>query len=535
MEVHYVDADLSGIRSSLVAEYMEGHPSLRTFYTHLPRPESAQAAAESRTERHTDRELLTSVLLEQNAAFLEDFPVVKKNILSLADSNTFTVTTGHQLCMAAGPLFLVYKLISCINSAAEFERELPGKKIVPVFWMATEDHDVAEMDHVNMGADVVRFPFEPATCTGRLRTGSWDQEWEKIGNMLQGTPGADEILMLLRSCYKEGSSIAESMRALVLQLFGMHGLIVIDADDVRLKKAFLPIMRKEIATGDFARVVRETSERLGAQTKVQAMVRDLNLFYLTADARVRIERDEEGLRLSGSSGVRSGSDWLLELEQHPERFSPNVLLRPVYQEWILPNLGVVLGPGELAYWLQLKDGFELHGVGFPILIPRNQGLLISQKNLAKFTRMGFSLDEVFLKPDILLQRWLLRNANLDTPFDTAQDSLSGMYTQLVQLAQSVDPTLESSVRAEEQRAKNGLDQLRKKMTAALKRRHESTVNQIQRHTSLVSPNGIPQERSDNVFWHYSKTGRGLIDVLYESMKPFQSDLTVIVYGDQMPA
>jgi bacillithiol biosynthesis cysteine-adding enzyme BshC len=535
MEVHYVDADLSGIRSRLVTDYMEGHPSLRTFYGHLPGAGSAQAAVASRNERFIDRELLTSVLLEQNAAFLEDFSVVKKNILSLSDPNTFTVTTGHQLCMAAGPLFLVYKLISCINSAIEFERELPGKKVVPVFWMATEDHDVAEMDHMNLGVDMIRFPFETASCTGRLMTGSWDQEWEKIGNVLQGTAGAAEILKLLRSCYAEGNSIAASMRALVLQVFGKHGLVVIDADDVRLKKAFLPTMRNEIATDEFARVVRETSERLGTYTKVQAMVRDLNLFYLTSDARVRIEREGEGLRLSGSSEVRSASDWISELEQHPERFSPNVLLRPLYQEQILPNLGVVLGPGELAYWLQLKEGFVLHGVAFPILIPRNQGLLISQKNLAKFTRLGFSLEEVFLKPDELLQRWLLRNANLDTPFDTAQDSLSGIYILLVQLAQSIDPTLESSVRAEEQRAKNGLDQLRKKVTAALKRRHESTVSQIQRHASLVSPNGIPQERSDNVFWHYSRTGQDLMDVLMASMKPFQPELTVVVYAELIPA
>ncbi|MFM9055153.1 MAG: bacillithiol biosynthesis cysteine-adding enzyme BshC [Bacteroidota bacterium] len=535
MEVHHIKPELTGIRSSLVTDYMEGHPALRAFYTHVPGLNAVQAAASIRVERPIDRELLTAVLLEQHAAFLDSCPVVQKNIQSLSDPNTFTVTTGHQLCMAGGPLFLVYKLISCINSATAFERELPGRKVVPVFWMASEDHDVAEMDHVNLGADVVRFPFEPAACTGRLKSTAWEEEWVRIGNMLQGTAGASEVLKVLRSCYMEGRSIADYMRSLVLQLFGKSGLIVIDADDARLKKAFIPVMRNELSAGDYARVVRETTERLGAHTKVQAMVRDLNLFYLTSDSRVRIERDMQGLRLSDSSEVRSHADWISELEQYPERFSPNVLLRPVYQELILPNLGVVLGPGELAYWLQLKEGFELQGVGFPILIPRNQGLLISQKNLAKFSRMGFSLEEIFLKSEELVQRWLLQNTNIDAPFDSAQDTVTELFTHLVQLAQGVDPTLESSVRAEEQRVKNGLDQLRKKLTAALKRRHETIVNQIQRHVSLVSPNAIPQERSDNVFWHYTRTGPELMDILMDSMKPFQSELVLVVYPEQNPA
>jgi bacillithiol biosynthesis cysteine-adding enzyme BshC len=532
MDVHYINPAQAGIANKILRDYVEGHPDLRSFYTHNPNAESVKEAIAARSTFPIDRAQLTQVFLKQHALYLDRYPSVAENIRALSDEMTFTVTTGHQLCMGTGPLFFIYKLVTCINAAREFSLQSPECTFVPVFWLASEDHDIAEMDHFQIGSSQVRFPFHATGASGRLHTADWNEEWALVESMLGTFAQSKDALQLLKQAYEPGRTISTAIRDLVLQLFGHQGLLVIDADDAALKRCFIPVLREELELGTSAALVAQTSKRLAANYTTQAMVRDLNLFYLSSDSRTRLEFKSDGIGLAGHSESKQRNSWLQELEMHPERFSPNVLLRPLYQETVLPNVGVVLGPGELAYWLQLKDLFEHFTIPFPVLIPRNHALLISERDMQRFIRMGFGPDELFVEKDELIKRWMARYTDVEAPLDSAIESIKNSFDGLADTARMIDPTLEQMVKAEEQRAKNGIEQVRKKFVAALKRRNETVMAQIARHANLVMPDGKPQERVDNFFGHYAKVGDALIPFLLESLKPFNDQLAIIQYNEQ---
>jgi len=316
----------------------------------------------------------------------------------------------------------------------------------------------------------------------------------------------------------------------ILGLLRDEGLLVIDCDRPVFKKMFSIVMRKELFEGATKSVVEEVIDRMQVRHKAQVHVRELNLFYLQDHRRDRIERVEDGsFKVLDTDLFFSAKQIDEMLTRNPERFSPNVILRPLYQESILPNMATVGGPAEVAYWMLLLPLFELHGIPFPVLVPRNQALLLPGKALDKFVRQGFNPEEVFLPVEELIARWLSRNEQLQPSIEKARTQLNEVFESIVGLLSGIDATLESSVRAEAQRSLNGLDQLERKGTAALKRRHELALAQIRSIAERVKPMGSPQERVENFSGFASEYGtkvlvQGLLDVL----KPMDARFTLLV-------
>lgn len=518
------------VYSSLMTDYVEGHPRLRHFYRYEPHLSAFQMAMEERDKFPFHRDLLAEVMNEQHQDFYSAYPVLSTQVQHLRSRDTYTVTAGHQLCLATGPLFFLYKIASAIRLCRELHDMHPGKHFVPVYWMASEDHDFEEIRSIHVFGKTLTWESSQQGATGRMHTGGIHTLLDELEALCATEPFGRDLMQLLRESYLPGITLAAATRRLVLSLFGHEGLLVVDADHPRLKQAFLPVMREEIALAPSYGIVKQTSEALAQHYKVQVNPRGINLFYLDEQLRERIVQDDDGHFRVLNTDLRFGLDLLLDvLEKNPRNFSPNVVLRPLYQEIILPNLAVIGGPGELAYWLQLKSLFEHFNVSYPVLVPRANALLLKARMLEKAEKAGLALPDIFRPFEELSRSYLRGHDDLSPEIDHTRKALETAFTGLAASFADIDPTLKASVMAELQKSLSGLEQLGRKGMAALKRSHELQLSRIRSITDTVSPGGTPQERHLNFADFYAQAGPDFVRLLPDHLSVLKGEFTVLVY------
>ncbi len=333
---------------------------------------------------------------------------------------------------------------------------------------------------------------------------------------------------LLESAYKE-RSLSEATRKLVHQLFGDKGLVVIDADRKDLKGLATHLWSKELETGFSAIEVGEQNARLGAKGyPIQVNPREINLFYLEENKRTRILREGTDTYALADHSMRwTKKDLFEEVQTHPERISPNVLLRPLYQETILPNLAYIGGGGELSYWLQLKTIFESANLRFPILIARNSFLLVDQKTVKKSKALDLDWIHLFKSKDALINFEIRRVSNIDLDFTPAHQLLEDQFVRLRQIARETDKSFEGAVNAQEQKQKKGLQQLEKRLLKAQKRVLSDHVSRIAELYDIIKPLGGHQERIENFSFFYNQLGNTLIQKLIQESDSIQGKFIVV--------
>ena len=520
----------AGLYGSQMRDYVDGHPQLRPFYAFSPDINAFADVLSSRDSFPVNREALVEALDGQLSGYYTAFPSIRANVQKLNSPTTFTVTTGHQLCLATGPLFFIYKIITAINLCHRLKQHYPHHDFVPVYWMAGEDHDLAEVDHVHLGGNRIQWSTDQQGAVGRMSTIGLDVFIDEFGRTMPQGPYREKALEMLKTSYQDHSTLGAATRDLVLQLFGEDGLLVIDADSLQLKKLLSPLFTAELSLNESAPIVASTGERLSRHYRLQATARDINLFYIDKNLRERIVKDEEGHYVVLNTDLRFSREFILDLAaRQPDRFSPNVILRPLCQEILLPNIAYVGGPGELSYWMQLKDVFSHYDVFFPMLVPRNHAVLLPARQYENFMKNGFSIPDLFRKPEELIRSWLDANEDLSSEAGRVSRELDAVYARLKELLERTDVTLGPSVQAERQKALNGLDNLMKKGSAALKRRHEVVLSQVRAVVDMVNPGEEPQERRLNLFQFYPAVGPVLLEVLKTQLQPFDRNLQVIVY------
>ena len=302
--------------------------------------------------------------------------ILLENIQSLSESNTFTVTTGHQLNIFTGPIYFLFKLVTTINLSKKLKEYYPDFHFIPVYWMASEDHDFEEISYFNMFGEKYQWATGQTGAVGRFDPSSLADVLYQI----------DENVELFEKAYGRFHTLAGSVRFYVNELFGSEGLVVVDGDDSELKAQFATVTKDDILNQNAHQRVNETNKQLiNLGYKLQASSRPINFFYLD-DFRRRIICEGENFKVLGSKIKFSKQEILSEIEHYPERFSPNVIMRPLYQEMILPNLAYLGGPAEIIYWLQLKGVFDYYKIEFPIIMPRNFGMIIHQKIAKKINQ-----------------------------------------------------------------------------------------------------------------------------------------------------
>lgn len=529
MKVHHIPFKDTGYFSKLMSDYLDKNPKLVEFYGNFPDLDGFKKQLElKKTFSLKGRQVLVESLSNQYSSItLSDD--TNSNIELLNNENTFTITTGHQLNIFTGPLYFLYKIVSTINLTKQLKANFPKFNFVPVYWMATEDHDFEEINYFNFKQNKISWERESSGAVGRLKTDGFEDVFNDFSKLLGKTNNEKYIKELFEKAYLENNNLTDAMRYLVNELFGEYGLVIIDGDDKNLKTLFSPIVKDELLNQTSFNNVSETNERLGENYNIQVNPREINLFYLKENLRERIILEDKLYKINNTSISFSETEILEELSNYPERFSPNVIMRPLYQETILPNLSYIGGGGEIAYWFQLKDYFKAVNTPFPILLLRNSVLLITEKQLQKLDKLNISLSEVFWKQGNLIDKKVKEMSEINLDFSQQKMFLQKQFELLKDLAKQTDYSFIGAVNAQEKKQLNGLDNLEKRLLKAQKRKLTDEVERIKSIQNQLFPNQSLEERTRNFSEVYLEQGDSLIPLLMDALDPLKLEFTVIEY------
>ena len=523
-QIHYTD---TGFFSTILTDYVAGEKKLHPFFQHSVSLAGIKAAIESRKKFNTNRSLLSSIIKDRYASTTLS-QQQQFNIEQLSNTNTFTITTAHQPNIFSGHLYFIYKILHTIKLAEMLCVEVPTAHFVPVYYMGSEDADLDELGHIFINEEKYEWKTTQTGAVGRMKV---DKALTELIDLFAGQllvhPHGKEIVSLMKKCYTIGITIEQATFTLVNELFAGYGLLILQPDDARLKKEFAAILQKELLEQFSHKAVAATVSQFPSEYKVQASGRDLNLFYLQEGSRQRIEMMNNVWSVVNTALKFSKDEILEELESHPERFSPNVILRPIFQEMILPNIAFIGGGGELAYWLELKKVFEEVAVPFPMLVVRNSFLIIEKQQNELLTKLQLTNADLF-KPTLAILNDLVKKISVAQIQLTAEkQALQELYEKMKTISGKIDVTLVGHTSALQNTALKKIEALEKKMIKAERKKFEAEQRQIKKIKSQLFPNNNLQERTENFMLLYAKHGIGSIDMLYKNSLAFEQQFTII--------
>lgn len=518
----------SGYFSTLINDYLDKKNILQSLYNRFPNLESfeEQITEKKNNYNYKNRAVLVSVLQQQYSKIAVS-DLTKQNIESLSSENTFTITTGHQLNLFTGPLYFLYKIISTINLTQELKTKYPNYNFVPIYWMATEDHDFEEINYFNFKGKKFRWDKESSGPVGRLSTEELAVFFEIYSQELGSGTNAEILKKIFQEAYLNHSTLAEATQHLSNALFKKYGLVILDADNQDLKRTFIPHIKEELLLQTSYKKVSETTKKLREYT-IQVNPREINLFYLEDNLRERIILENEKYKVINTKIEFTESEILKLLENHPEKFSPNVIMRPLYQEVILPNLCYIGGAGEIAYWLELKSFFNNAKVTFPIILLRNSALLVTEKQSKKADKLDLKWKDLFLKQSDLINERVKSLDDFSIDLSIQKDFLKTQFHYLYTLAQKTDNSFIGAVKAQEAKQIKGLENLEKRLLKAQKRKHSEELERITNLQNELFPNQSLQERQVNFSEFYLEYGNNLIEKLILQLKPLDAKFEVIL-------
>jgi len=529
--INYKD---TGSFSPTVIDYLEDRPELRPFYSYRPDMDGFAGILKNK-KVIADRDILVDVIRKQYGFGSGKIQKVSPTggdlegaIELLKSENTYTITTGHQLNIFAGPLYFIFKIVTVIKLAQQLKAQFPDKNFVPVYWMASEDHDFAEINYTNIGGKKVHWWYEASGATGRINPDTMRQALNQYKGALGIDHHADELAAIVEHAYAGFDKLADATRYLVNALFGQYGLVTIDADDHRFKKQFAPIIERDIIEQNSFKNISTTNEKLTELgVHIQVNPREINFFYLLDGLRERLVFEDDVYKVLNSDISFSEAELKQEIHQFPERFSPNVVMRPLYQECILPNIAYTGGGAEVVYWLELKSNFDYYKVDFPILILRNSGLVIGKETAAKITRMELEPADLFNSADEIKNNWVKKHSGHTLSLADEWRELSGIFEKLKLRAYKIDNSLAPSTEAVRARLKHAIDSLEKKLVKAEKINYKTRLDQIEHIKNDLFPHGSLQERTENFGLFYVKWGQRFIDELVQHFEPLDFKFTVL--------
>lgn len=513
--------------SKLVIDYLSDDKKLKPFFEYATDIKGIEKAIEERKKFPVDRNLLITVLNKQYAD-LEISALTKKNISDLQNENTFTVCTAHQPNLLTGYLYFVYKILHAIKLAQELSKAFPDKHFVPVYYMGSEDNDLDELGTFRYNNEKYIWDANGQTgAVGRMNTKSLksllDDLFKKLGPPNEHTA---QLKKTITGAYAKQDTIAKATQYLVNELFGKYGLVVIDPDDAALKKSFIKIMKDDLLHHEAERIVNRQIEQLSEHYKTQAHPRAINLFYLKDAIRERIERDGNDWKVLNTDIVFNEKTLLEELEKHPERFSPNVVLRGLFQEAILPDVAFIGGGAEVAYWLQLKELFKHYQVFYPAVLLRQSVLWMNNDAAKRMKELHLTLKELFLEKNELIKTFFLKQEKEALNMDEEANEMEVILEKLKTKATAVDSTLVYSAEAVLKKINYQLDVLRKKMLRAEKKNHITDVVRIEKLKALLFPDGGLQERVENFMEYYTHFGTYFFDVILNEIQPLKNEFFI---------
>lgn len=518
----------TGAFSKLVSHYVENNHQLKPFFEHSVSLEGLQQAIANRQYFSTDRAKLVAALQQQ----YKEVTLNEKqsaNLSLLLNNNCFTITTAHQPNIFTGPLYFIYKILHAIKLADYAKTQFPQYHFVPIYYMGSEDADIDELGHTFVDGKKYEWPTKQTGAVGRMKVdNALLQLIQEMAGQIGIYPFGNSFIYLLNQAYIKGRTIQEATLHLVNSLFAEFGLLVVVPDNKILKSLFIQTIQKELFEQFSSKAVMPTIERLAEHYKVQAAGREINLFYLSEGARDRIEKKGERFAIQRLNRFFSAEEIIAELTTNPEAFSPNVILRGVFQETILPNIAFIGGGGELAYWLELKEVFKAAAVPYPVLILRNSFLLMEAKYTAQYQKWQLKLNDIFKSADQLLNEWVLQQAANSLLLDEEKELFDEAFNKVQTKATQIDSTLAAHAKALQHVWFQKIVTLEKKMLRAEKRKHADRKQQLLYWKNALFPNNALQERTENMAVLYSKYGPNLMQQLFHYSLTLEQTFTILM-------
>lgn len=484
----------------------------------------AQTAIKSTFFTAEKRNLLISVLTKKYSA-VSNVEASLKNIASLENENCFTITTGHQLSLFTGPLYFVYKILHVIKQCERLNEKFPENKFVPVYWMASEDHDFEEVKSFLLYGKTISWESEQSGAVGRMNLFGLSEVVDQMKQFF-ANHSESEIHQLIDKL--NGNTYGEAFFKFVHELFGVFGLVILDGDEEAFKTAFKPVFKQELTEQFSHQEVVKTNKKLSAQNfKIQVHPREINLFLLSENKRERIIAN--GIDFQVGENNYSSNEILELLENNPASFSPNVVLRPLYQEFILPNICYVGGVGELSYWLQLKSTFEKAAIPYPILQARSSVIWIDRNSKEKLEQLDFELASIFKSTAELKKDFLKNNAEETIEFTLQDFQFNQFKSDLIHKSELIDPSIKSWIEAEFTRIEKQVDGIKNRLEKSVKSKHEKALKSIEQLKEKLFPANGMQERSFN-FFQFCPDGnyKNKLQHLYDAIEPFDSSILILI-------
>lgn len=508
--------------SSFFLDYVGKSEALKKFYGRFPEisnfNEQIKEKAASFPKKH--REVLVTELSSQYKNYILS-ESVKNNIAALHQEKTFTVTTGHQLNIFTGPLYFIYKIVTVTNACKQLKKAYPEYTFVPVYWMASEDHDFDEIKYFRLNGKKHTWESNQTGAVGRFNP-------KELESVLKQLPDG---LAIFQKAYLKHNTLSDAVRYYVNELFGAEGVVVVDADSKELKTLFQSVIQDDVFNHTPQKLVDATNADLQkAGYEPQVNCREINFFYLEDTLRERIEQEGDRFRVVNTDITFSKAQLEALLKSSPEKFSPNVILRPLYQEIILPNLAYTGGPAEVVYWLQLKDVFKHYNIPFPILMPRNFAMVMDAPTVRKFEKTGLELNELFFEKNYLFNHFAVKFSRNKITLNGEKEGVLNYFQTIRQQAEAFDKTLGPMVAAETQRAIKSLEKIEHKLLRSEKRFQSDTLKQLEALKDALFPNGSLQERTDNFLNFYLQDPQ-FIQKLLTHFDSFDFRFNVLLYND----
>jgi bacillithiol biosynthesis cysteine-adding enzyme BshC len=528
---------------NLFLDYMYEFENVKEYYKYNFRnKENYSSIFKNISESRKNKQLnLSAILIDQYSTLKNVSVKTIRNIELLEKEKTIAVVTGQQLGIFGGPLYTLFKIITAIRLANQLTERYDEFKFVPVFWLEGDDHDFNEVRSINLldnENQILNLGYkeeinddDAKQSIGHIKFDeSINEFFSKFESSLRDTEFKNELLVKLREWYRVGRSFKQSFKELLFWTFDEYGLVIFDPQDPQVKSLLKPIFKKEI--NDFAlhtQKLIQTSAKLEELYHAQVKVKPVNLFYHTDDGRYSVEPVDDVFKLRRKRKQFTKEEILAEIEASPDKFSPNVLLRPICQDYLLPTGFYIGGPSEIAYFAQVTPLYDFYNIETPIIFPRSSATILEKNVSSGLDKYDLNMNDIFLGLDELKEKVIagLSENNIETAFEEASKEIELTFDKIKENLFAIDKTLVDSSGRYKDRIMSSILELKTKAIKAQETKHETTIRQLTRLSNLLYPLGNLQEREINFTYFYNKYGKDFIRKIYDDISVSEFEHQVI--------